>query len=480
MKKYGLKNYKLIENYEFDLNKINIILGENSSGKSSLLRSLQLLRQSLYFSYQNLNENFKSGIDFGEYFNLLTAGKKIDEKIYFQVEFDSKLKAYGDMQIIGVEWAFKKNILSNLKIELIEGIIEVEFNNKTVKEVKINGKVIEIFKGIKLFYNIFDAFPTIGDQYQKIENKFLSRVIIPNITSIGSNDKTWIEHINLLDDIYLNLDLKFYLKKTNNTKDENEMIKWLNKLNELDVVRNKEVIHVLNVIIEKLNLKFVDIFTEIVYTGPIRSLGERYYRVGQDSIYDQEINNDVSKKLYTLSIATTGLTLKMFNEWIKKYFDFGINVEIIKTKNNENIFYSIEIEKDGEKRNIVDMGAGYSQILPILFVCFERKEKNNILLIEQPELHLHPKMQSDFIDLLLKLSLSNKNLKFIIETHSNLMIDRIGKNIYKKNYSEKDINIYLFNKDKNLEIKKTNYSEKGLLKEWPVRFFSAKELNKWS
>lgn len=41
MKNYRLKNYKMIEDYEFDLNKINIVVGENSSGKSSFLRSFQ-------------------------------------------------------------------------------------------------------------------------------------------------------------------------------------------------------------------------------------------------------------------------------------------------------------------------------------------------------------------------------------------------------------------------------------------------------
>lgn len=145
------------------------------------------------------------------------------------------------------------------------------------------------------------------------------------------------------------------------------------------------------------------------------------------------------------------------------------------------MFFSIEIEKDGNKKNILDVGTGFSQLLPILYSCFgKEKDFPTIILIEQPELHLHPKMQSDLIDFILKLCNKNEKLKFVLETHSSLLINRLGKHVTKRNFSNKDINLFIFNKKENLEIKKINFDENGIINEWPFNFFSEKELERWS
>ena len=88
-------------------------------------------------------------------------------------------------------------------------------------------------------------------------------------------------------------------------------------------------------------------------------------------------------------------------------------------------------------------------------------------------------MQSDLIDLFLKISNSNPELKLIIETHSNIIVDRIGKNIYKNNYDANNVNLLIFNKNDKLEIIQTKYDKEGTIEKWPARFFSAKDIEKW-
>lgn len=483
MKQYTLKNYKMIENYEFDLNKINIVVGENSSGKSSFLRSLQLLKQTAHFSFEKLHTNFKEGIDFGEYSNLVK--NKNESTVGFKIVLDKKIKSYGDFLIEGVEWVYEKNNLKKIIIILNESTLEIILNKNKLEKIKLNNQELEISDITMVKYIKEFCFPMINSVNS--ENVLFRYMEASEKAKISEEDRLELLKllINKRKEIYLNKDLKFDIKyngserhilKRNILNEQKKIV----ILNSLDEFRKNEISYMANKILEDISKELKRKFMGIIYTGAIRALGERYYRIVEDEFSgDYTVNNDISRQLYNFKTNKTD-SLKLFNNFIYEHFNFKIDVITLNTKDNEPIFFFVEIEKDGKKNNLVDVGAGYSQILPILYACFG-KERNisATIVIEQPELHLHPKMQSDLLDLILKLSKKNPNLKFIIETHSSLVIDRIGKNIMMENYNSKDINVFIFNKKENLEIKKTKYGEDGILEEWPIRFFSAKELKKW-
>lgn len=483
MKNYRLKNYKMIEDYEFDLNKINIIVGENSSGKSSFLRSLQLLKQTAYFSFEKLHTNFKEGIDFGEYSNLVK--NKDESMVGFKVIFEKKIKSYGDFFIEGIEWAYEKNILKKIIIILNDSILEIILEKNKLEKIKLNNQELEISDVTMMKYTKDFCFPSLGTS--NLENIFYRYMEASEKAKVPEDKRMELLHllINKKNEIYLNKELKFDIKYSGTDKNilkrkiliERKKIDVLNKSNEF--IKN-EITYMANRILGDLNKEFKRKFMGIIYTGAIRALGERYYRIVEDEFTgDYTVNNDISRQLYNFKTNAPEI-LKLFNTFIYEHFKFKVDVITLNIKNDEPIFFYVEIEKEGAKNNLVDVGAGYSQILPILYACFGKRKNNSAtIVIEQPELHLHPKMQSDLLDLLLKLSKDNPNLKFIIETHSSLIIDRVGKNIMIENYDSKDINVFIFNKEQNLEIKKTRYGQDGVLEEWPIRFFSAKEIKKW-
>ena len=82
-------------------------------------------------------------------------------------------------------------------------------------------------------------------------------------------------------------------------------------------------------------------------------------------------------------------------------------------------------------------------------------------------------MQADFIDSIMKILEINKNIKFIIETHSEKIINRIGVYVEMKKINTEDINILIFNQgnDKITKITQTEYNDRGGIKEWPDGFF---------
>lgn len=93
--------------------------------------------------------------------------------------------------------------------------------------------------------------------------------------------------------------------------------------------------------------------------------------------------------------------------------------------------FKIEVEKKGKRFSLDEVGYGVSQILPIIVDAITRGGTQPALLsIQQPELHLHPRAQAAFGELV--FDLARENIKFLIETHSDYTINRFRYCVHKK------------------------------------------------
>jgi predicted ATPase len=95
--------------------------------------------------------------------------------------------------------------------------------------------------------------------------------------------------------------------------------------------------------------------------------------------------------------------------------------------------------------NIVNIGYGVSQILPILFTMYW--QDSSIVTIQQPEVHLHPKAQAALGDIFFDLSIGKKRKRLIIETHSDYIIDRFRQK-QKKSSDKVSVHTLFFIREK--------------------------------
>ena len=102
--------------------------------------------------------------------------------------------------------------------------------------------------------------------------------------------------------------------------------------------------------------------------------------------------------------------------------------------------------------------------------------------MEQPELHLHPAYQAKiadaFINAVKEKTESGHQLRLIAETHSDTILNRIGRRVREGVISPKDVNIILFEKnigDNVTRVRQTTYNAKGQIVEWPYGFFDPYE-----
>lgn len=167
--------------------------------------------------------------------------------------------------------------------------------------------------------------------------------------------------------------------------------------------------------------------------------------------------------------------------WISK---FGLREEVVPRLKRGNE-YSLHL-RDREldlKISIMDMGFGINQILPVITQCFYVppregiKREEAIIFIEQPEVHLHPAMQAQVADLFIDASKMGKQL--IIETHSEHIPLRFQRRIAEGDITSQDVAIFYFNKDeKGTHVKEVELDEMGRYKEKePFPGFFEVELN---
>ena len=111
-----------------------------------------------------------------------------------------------------------------------------------------------------------------------------------------------------------------------------------------------------------------------------------------------------------------------FNKWIH-YFGLGDYFQVVENTQKPNQLDSLIKPIDLDTLvSPSSVGVGFSQIAPIILMCLTA-EKSDILIFEQPELHLHPGLQQKLADFFLHMS--KTGIQIIIETHSDHILNRI-------------------------------------------------------
>jgi len=231
--------------------------------------------------------------------------------------------------------------------------------------------------------------------------------------------------------------------------------------------------------LDRIHPELSDTFTNLFYIGPLRTYPQRYYPISGEIPIDVGFRGEKAIDVIVSYSKESKEVLKKVNEWIKK-FELGSKVSPKEAEEFHiaalNILHS-KIKKSKRRKldvNITNMGFGTCQVLPIIIEGFYAP-RNSMIMIEQPEVHLHPKMQADLADVLIDITKSNKRL--IIETHSEHLISRLQRRIAEGGIAEgkitaENVKIYYFEMtESGTRIRKMDLDKYGRLEEWPQGFF---------
>ena len=117
--------------------------------------------------------------------------------------------------------------------------------------------------------------------------------------------------------------------------------------------------------------------------------------------------------------------------------------------------------RKGPKRNLIDVGFGVSQVLPVLAALF-RTNGPSMLLLQQPELHLHASAQAALGSLFCRTAEAGRQL--IVETHSEYIVDRIRMDLRDRQtaLTPDDVSILFFERsDRDVRIHSLRFDKQG-------------------
>ena len=162
--------------------------------------------------------------------------------------------------------------------------------------------------------------------------------------------------------------------------------------------------------------------------------------------------------------------------WLKDMgLIFEFKVEPISDGRKEHEV-KVKIHEDSPEVLITDVGFGISQILPVLVQCFYVAPKSTIIF-EQPEIHLHPSVQSHLGDLFIETIKSRENgkdrdIQVMIESHSEHLIRRIQRRIAEGIINPGDVAKYFIHQEKGqAKLQELQIDLFGNITNWPDEFF---------
>ena len=567
LSEYQIHNFKAFANQEkIPIRPITLIYGQNSSGKSSVLQSLLLLKQTLQEATdpQTLllaKGNFVDLGNFSQYINNHDLDKSFSFKVFFDLDTeqimggDSKFlsKYLSANSLLGLEISFKYDKeFSKIKFDHVDlfvgdklrpllsyipniaeddnGIIlnideseinfkhsfwqfwwqefKLDFSKMLLSEIR---DILERKEIIRLSARVSQK--KVGNELQKqkdvlkpkieqldyelkeikskVEDQGIGKLQIDGLESELSD----LDNQYLLFDTLLQLQVRFQKYSLQQAQEDfvvalkyshyvlcrhfllNEVGDWQYDLSEprseyLSLVYKKTGAFqpVLDLTIKASTLLrgYLD---NLVYIRPLRANPERLYIFGGNN--GEQVGQggkNLADVLYTKPDVLNAVN-KQF-----ELFDLGYEIKISNFKDEETSdlsdVFAIRLIDRYTKVNVslLDVGFGISQILPVIIQSV--LSRNKTIVIEQPEIHIHPRLQAQLGSLLAE-SVKSFGNRFIIETHSEHLLLRLQKLIRNGELSHEDIAVVYVDRGKNgsqcLELRID--SEGDFIDEWPNGFF---------
>lgn len=486
METIRIQNLKsIIDSGEIELKDMTVVIGKNSSGKSTLLRVFPLLKQSIAKRLSSPILWYGDYVDFGSFNKALNKDSQNNEiKLTFSFKELPVTSGYLTFERLNMslsltfddkhikEYLINFSGFGELAFKLRgKKYYELYINNELVENIRFRPAIEDSFFPKKVatqksFYNyqyrmMMDDFVFESGTYRRINRDGLSPVVL-------AFDKE--ERLKICKKL-LKESPKFVFRE-DDTKMTAEKI--------ADLFLEEAISDLLN----SVEKSFKSTFENVQYFGPLRSRGDRFYRVQGLNVEEVDSNGDNAPMiLYRMNDAEK----KKFKDWCMDNLGFYYDTEDI-GDGNESTSVIVRCDKNKDNYNMTDVGFGYSQIFPIIlsiWISFfsnmkGRDVSHKIIVIEQPELHLHPAFQKKIIRTFFKLielvKSRRKSLQFVIETHSETIVNYLGYLVSDGVIDKNVTNLLVCEKNNNESIfNKMIFNQNGTIQNWPTGFFSDDE-----
>ncbi|HAX90153.1 MAG TPA: hypothetical protein DCY91_28895 [Cyanobacteria bacterium UBA11370] len=230
-------------------------------------------------------------------------------------------------------------------------------------------------------------------------------------------------------------------------------------------------------------LAFEKLFQNIYYLGPLRDYPRRSYAWAGQQPQDVGRRGELAVPALLAARSLPKISRgrghkrqtieERVAEWLRELeliYDFRL--QPIAENRKE---YEVRVRRSANASEVLipDVGFGVSQILPVLVLCYYAPEGSTIIL-EQPEIHLHPSVQAGLADVFIDV-IKTRDIQIIVESHSEHLLRRLQRRVAeeKEDLKSKDSALYFCQTTANGISQQTllKLDDFGNINNWPDKFF---------
>ena len=228
-------------------------------------------------------------------------------------------------------------------------------------------------------------------------------------------------------------------------------------------------------------LAFEELFQSVCYLGPLREYPRRRYgwageqpqdvgRRGEDAVSALLAARRQGKIISRGRRRHRQTVEERVAEWLR---DLGLvetfSLQPIAENRKE---YEVRVRRSSVASEVLirDVGFGVSQILPVLVLCYYAPE-GSIIILEHPEIHLHPSAQAGLADVFID-AIKTRDVQIILESHSEHLLRRLQRGIAEEKLSHDQTALYFtVIEDGESKLQSLTLDRFGNITNWPHGFF---------
>lgn len=228
-------------------------------------------------------------------------------------------------------------------------------------------------------------------------------------------------------------------------------------------------------------LEYEDLMDSIHYLGPLREYPRREYHWSGSAAAD--VGERGEWTINAILAATRddekrSLGYKRrrrpFQEMIAYWLrELGLIHEfrLEEIREGTNLYQAmVKTASSGVTTALTDVGFGVSQVLPAIVLLYHVPVGSTVLM-EQPEIHLHPAVQSGLADVMLNVARA-RNVQVIVESHSEHLMRRLQRRVAEGEVTSEDVKLYFVRSDRGVaQVSDLALNKWGEIENWPDEFF---------
>jgi predicted ATPase len=231
--------------------------------------------------------------------------------------------------------------------------------------------------------------------------------------------------------------------------------------------------------VQDLALTIRQEISKIAYLGPLREPPERSYmwsgvepgdlgKRGERAVHALLASDNTRRRSREGEEGGAQWLVERVSAWLKR---LGVADRLVLERQGRSRHYELHVVRGTQTANIMDVGFGISQVLPMLVLAYF-VPRGTTIVAEQPELHLHPRAQVGLAELMAEVA-RTREVQFLVETHSEHLFRRLQTLIANQTVAPDACRLYFVDRDSDgaTQLTKLEVDGYGRVRNWPKEFF---------